>query len=82
MGGKGYWGRVYLYIIWVLFVQHTMSCYDTSLSCFAFEFCFVLFFYTTCRGTEVAMSFSRVENVDSVSVPKCKKKKTKIVTFL
>lgn len=27
------------------------------------------------------MSFSRVENVDSVSVPKSKKKKTKIVTF-
>lgn len=40
------------------------------------------FFYTTCRGTEVATSFSRVENVDSVSVPKSKKKQTKIVNFL
>lgn len=30
------------------------------------------FFYTTCRGTEVAMSSSCVENVDSVSEPKSK----------
>ena len=59
-----------------LFVQHTASCYDMSLSCFAFEF-----FYTTCRGTEVATSFSRVKNVDSVSVPKFKKNQTKIVNF-
>lgn len=30
----------------------------------------------------MAMSFSRVKNVDSVSVPKSKKKQTKIVHFL
>lgn len=30
------------------------------------------FFYTTCRGTEVAMSSSCVKNVDSVSEPKSK----------
>lgn len=54
-----------------------MSCYDMSLSCFAFEF-----FYTTCRGTEVATSFTRVEIIDSVSVPKSKKRQTKIVNFL
>ena len=39
------------------------------------------FFYTICRGTEVATSLSHVKNVDSVSVPKFKKKQTKTVIF-
>lgn len=67
---SGCWGGgVFIYYL-VLFVQCTASCYDMPLSCFAFEFCF----YTTCRGTEVAMPSPRAENVDSVSVPKSKKK--------
>lgn len=33
---------------------------------------FFFFSFTTCRGTEVAMSSSCVKNVDSVSEPKSK----------
>jgi len=46
-------------------LHHVMTCPCPAL---------LLSFFTQHAGTEVATSFSCVENVDSVSVPKSKKK--------